>query len=689
MWGAAHAQTLTLMDYYYPRQQGATWLYQGYDWNWDTTSIKVIVADTAWDLNFYTGAYNPIKFYNRSVLRLKYESTVYGVINFNSKVYDDWYDYVGLAAPFTYYGHDDDLGADGDRIDGGCALPASVVVGNTYSPTADYYYNGAYQGVYAHSVQVLDVFPVTVPAGTFADCVHLRISPTFDGMPFDPTDEWWARGVGMVKMQGVGIDNAAVLRELVSCSSPVIAPMLKSANENAQSYEVAITTGGAWTAAESLDWISLSPASGSGSGTVTVTLAQNLTGTARQGLVVIAGTGHWVMQNSVVLPAAPGASQGPEIGISGVGMNFTVQSSVVGHKYQLQYSDTMAAGTWQDLEAAHVGNGSPLVIATPYDPTAPKRYYRLKLLYSAAAAAAAPANFALIPGGFFLMGNALAATRDGSFPEMPVHDVYVSPFFMAKHEVTNALWDDVRMWGSTHDYPDLAAGSTFGTGNVNKGPAHPVYGIDWYDAVKWCNARSQMEGLTPCYYTNSAQTSLYQRGKINIDNTMVKWNATGYRLPTEAEWEKAARGGLNGKRFPLGDTISHATANYMADNTYSYDTTYEPGYSGGPYESSCHPTYKVNGTPYTAPVGSFAANGYGLYDMSGNLSEWCWDSYSSSYYASSPGNDPRGPATSSLDRVHRGGNWDSQVPLLRVAHREYGPYNNPFLGFRCVRGVVP
>jgi formylglycine-generating enzyme len=279
----------------------------------------------------------------------------------------------------------------------------------------------------------------------------------------------------------------------------------------------------------------------------------------------------------------------------------------------------------------------------------------------------APAGMALIPAGSFSMGDSFGEGWSG---ELPVHTVNVSAFYMDRHEVTKALWDEVRSWA-------LANGYTFDSAGSGKGADHPVHTVNWWDVVKWCNARSEKEGRVPAYYTDAARTTVYRTGQVNVQNGWVKWDA-GYRLPTEAEWEKAARGGAADRRFPWSnsDLITHDRANYSSSTSYAYDTSETRGY---------HPTYETGGTPYTSPVRSFAANGYGLYDMTGNAWEWCWDWYSGTYFDSSPESDPVGPGTGSF-RVIRGGGWYSVARDCRSAARIYVTPVNGFidLGFRAV-----
>jgi formylglycine-generating enzyme required for sulfatase activity len=278
--------------------------------------------------------------------------------------------------------------------------------------------------------------------------------------------------------------------------------------------------------------------------------------------------------------------------------------------------------------------------------------------------ATAPAGMALIPAGSFTMGDCMG---DGYSGELPLHAVYVSAFYMDKYKVTKSLWDMVYQWA-------IAQGYTFDYPGAGKATNHPVQTIDWYDCVKWCNARSEMEGKTPAYYTDLGLSVRYRSGQVA---PYVNW-ASGYRLPTEAEWEKAARGGVSGQRFPWGNTISLSQANYYAlplsAGGYAYDVNPTEGWN---------PTFATGGSPYTSPVGYFAANGYGLYDMVGNTWQWCWDWFGA--YSSDSQNDPRGP-TSGSTRVIRGGSFNGVAIWCRTAnHSYYRPVDwNYDLGIRSV-----
>jgi formylglycine-generating enzyme required for sulfatase activity len=280
-----------------------------------------------------------------------------------------------------------------------------------------------------------------------------------------------------------------------------------------------------------------------------------------------------------------------------------------------------------------------------------------------------PPGMALIPAGVFQMGNDFPDDYGAAQYELPVHSVYVSAFYMDKYEVAFALWNQVVGWSETNGY-------SYDDPGGGKATNHPVQMVSWYDVVKWCNARSEMERRAPSYYTDTNLTQVYRTGDIA---PYVNWYA-GYRLPTEAEWEKADRGGASGHRFPWSntDTISQSQANYYADtNDYSYDISPTQGYN---------PAFTNGGMPYTSPVGYFAPNGYGLYDTAGNVWEWCWD-YAGNY-SSDMQSDPRGPSTGTT-RVGRGGHWDVWAVECRDSYRYGDPPTDTesYIGFRSALPV--
>jgi formylglycine-generating enzyme required for sulfatase activity len=283
-----------------------------------------------------------------------------------------------------------------------------------------------------------------------------------------------------------------------------------------------------------------------------------------------------------------------------------------------------------------------------------------------------PENMVMIHGGEFCMGSLLPS----SVPlEVPVHTAMVFSIFMDRYEVYGTLWNDVRNWATNHGYTDINVGQVgySATGGLI-GVTHPVINVSWYDCIKWCNARSEREGLIPVYYTNGAQTGVYRAGFYRLDNSMVDWNANGYRLPTEAEWEKAGRGGLTGFLYPWGNKIDGAMANFRG--------------SGDPYDEGTTPVGYYSGAQVIngQSVWGNTMNGFGLYDMAGNVYEWCWDWYGP-LTVSDPPENPRGPDNGRY-RVLRGGCWQSTMTyclLCSFRHYMAPTVRSNTIGFRCVR----
>jgi len=315
-----------------------------------------------------------------------------------------------------------------------------------------------------------------------------------------------------------------------------------------------------------------------------------------------------------------------------------------------------------------------------------------------------PVNeMAFISGGSFEMGDSVG---DGDIWELPVHLVTLDPFYIGRYEITNAQYcvflnsalseglivvdpnGVVIQVGSGTSYPYCdtclssmdsqiswnGSGCEVRTKSGRTMSNNPMVMVSWYGAAAYCNWRSQQEGKEQCY---------------NLTTWELIPGAKGYRLPTEAEWEYAARGGLPGKRFPWGDTVSHTQANYYSDWSsgvpyYSYDKSHTSLY---------HPLWDDGVSPRTSPAGFFdgslkyrisynwpssatsyqtssGANGYDLYDMAGNVWEWCYDRFGG--YLAEPQTNPTGQKQVTNWRVARGGSWSSDAYNCRVAHRVVG-----------------
>jgi formylglycine-generating enzyme required for sulfatase activity len=243
-------------------------------------------------------------------------------------------------------------------------------------------------------------------------------------------------------------------------------------------------------------------------------------------------------------------------------------------------------------------------------------------------------SMVFIPAGTFTMGSAA-----GNADEGPAHQVSVSPFVMDATPVTNEMFAKAQLPNPSH---------------WQDSPKQPVEQVPWHTAREYCDERSRAEGLRPCYDEKKAEWS-------------CDYSASGYRLPTEAEWEYAAKAGKDGG-YDFGSKDNLAQYAWFAENS----------------------------DQKTHPVGEKRPNGFGLYDMYGNVSNWCEDVYDANYYQNSPKQDPHGPSSPGKDvkRVLRGGNWKASADLCRNSYRlgEHSStdacFVSDYVGFRCVRAAT-
>ena len=277
-----------------------------------------------------------------------------------------------------------------------------------------------------------------------------------------------------------------------------------------------------------------------------------------------------------------------------------------------------------------------------------------------------------VKGGTFIMGDIFGGGRGD---EIPVHNVTVADFYISKYEITFEEFDKycdglgIKKKSEDKDFNDLKYGP--------KDFKRPVWKISWYEAIEYCNWLSQIEGLTPCYSIdkkNKDQNNKNPRDKLKW-NVECNFKVNGYRLPTEAEWEYAARGGNKSRGY------KYAGSNNL--NDCAVNSIVAGWKIGGKHIS----ILESNAVTYC--VGSKKSNELGLFDMSGNVWEWCWDWYNKEYYRDSSMKNPQG-STSGKSRVLRGGSWNNQAFLLRVSNRKEAVQNDDYdwrIGFRVVRNA--
>ena len=373
------------------------------------------------------------------------------------------------------------------------------------------------------------------------------------------------------------------------------------------SFTIEVTSNGIWTVNTRNPWLTCSPESGSNNGTVTIHFTENPDSSQRKGTITFKTTANTskictVTQLGNVLNIVPKTQN-----VSNPSGSFTIEvtSNV---DWTVSSSDS-----WLTCNPETGSNNGTVTVNYTENTGIEERSGSIAIIgggitQTCTVTQVGDLDMVYIPGGTFTMGDMWG---DGDYDKLPTHEVTVSSFYMSKYEVTQELYQEVM-----------------GTNPSNwKGDNLPVERVSWYDAVEFCNALSKMEGLTPAY-SGSGSSITWNR------------NANGYRLPTEAEWEYAAGGGSSNRTKWAGTNSESSLENYA--------------------------WYDSNSGNQTHPVGTKEPNSLGLYDMSGNVWEWCWDWYGD--YSSSSQTNPAGPSSGS-SRVLRGGSWRNSANYCRVANR--------------------
>ncbi len=257
-------------------------------------------------------------------------------------------------------------------------------------------------------------------------------------------------------------------------------------------------------------------------------------------------------------------------------------------------------------------------------------------------------NMVYVKGGTFQMG-----TSESEYSQ-PIHSATVASFYIGKHHITQKEWQAV-MEGNKNEISTEPY-------TRRDNPQAPIVKVSWYDAIVFCNRKSIQEGLKPCYEKSGEGNPDYWgvpksgNNDVNWDAIKCNWSANGYRLPSEAEWEYAARGGNQSKGFRFSGSNNLNDVGWYEDNS----------------DDEIH------------DAGAKAANELGIYDMTGNAWEWCWDWYDS--YSSNAETNPYG-ANDGTRRVGRGGSWDDEEDYCHVAYRLYANPGRSYgdLGFRVAR----